>query len=242
MSIKFSCKCGQPITTFDEHAGRRVRCKGCGAVMMVPGGVSPELPVDDLDGALPSPGSSAGYVYKMVQVPPVIEVAPGASAGQQAASYLQGVVNAQASKGWEFYRTDSIGVRMPPGCMGALFGMTATTEHYYVVTFRRPGDPASQVAPDPIDAVQAAARQRAQQQAREVAQREADAVARAEGAIARRADREAELRAKGIEPGPMAWFKELPDLTQALLLGIAITIPVLVAMVLMIASSGRSRS
>ncbi len=47
----------------------------------------------------------------------------------------------QASEGWEFYRVDSIGVRVQPGCLGAVMlaisGQSVMTELYYVVTFRK---------------------------------------------------------------------------------------------------------
>jgi hypothetical protein len=73
----------------------------------------------------------------MLQIPPSIEVQPGMPIGERAAGYLEGVVNNQAQQGWEFYRVDSIGVRVPPGCLAAFFGERGTTVEYYVVTFRR---------------------------------------------------------------------------------------------------------
>ena len=47
--------------------------------------------------------------------------------------------------------------------------------------------------------------------------REAKAVEKAE----RRALRDDAYRAKGIEPGPLAWYRALPDVTQAIVLGLA---------------------
>lgn len=44
------------------------------------------------------------YVYKMVKVPPNIEVQAGKHRGNEAAVYLETVVNEYASEGWEFYR------------------------------------------------------------------------------------------------------------------------------------------
>jgi hypothetical protein len=44
-------------------------------------------------------------------------------------------------------------------------------------------------------------------------------------AAARLAERDAAYRAKGVEPGPWAWFWVLPDLTQAILLGVTFAIP-----------------
>jgi hypothetical protein len=78
------------------------------------------------------------YEYRMVQVPPNISLR-GAERGQEAAQYLQGVVNEQARQGWEFYRVDQIGVAVSPGCLLALIGQKTTYTQYYVVTFRREG-------------------------------------------------------------------------------------------------------
>lgn len=76
------------------------------------------------------------YTYKMVQVPPNVEVT-SKQRGNEAAAYLEGLVNQQAREGWEFYRVDSIGVQTNPGCLGGLLGQKTTLVEYYVVTFRR---------------------------------------------------------------------------------------------------------
>ena len=76
------------------------------------------------------------YEYFMVQIPPNIQVKQ--SSGQDAAAYLQGAVNNYASQGWEFYRVDTIGVVVSPGCLGALLGGQQSSVQYYVMTFRRP--------------------------------------------------------------------------------------------------------
>ena len=76
------------------------------------------------------------YDYLMVQVPPNIRVAK--SSGNDAAAYLQGIANQYASQGWEFYRVDTVGVVVAPGCLAALFGAKSSDLNYYVVTFRKP--------------------------------------------------------------------------------------------------------
>jgi hypothetical protein len=48
---------------------------------------------------------------------------------------------------------------------------------------------------------------------------------------ARRALREAAYRARGIEPGHWAWFKALPDVSQAILMGLAFAVPAGVGLV-----------
>ncbi|MGE7989753.1 DUF4177 domain-containing protein [Pseudomonas sp. NPDC089554] len=77
------------------------------------------------------------YVYKMVQVPPNVEVDAKKHKGNEAAAYLQSVVNTHAEDGWEFYRVDTIGVAVKPGCFDALFGKKTELSSYYVISFRR---------------------------------------------------------------------------------------------------------
>lgn len=81
-------------------------------------------------------GETTGYVYKMVQIPPSIKL-QGEQQGNEAADYLQSVVNRYAKEGWEFYRVDSIGVQVNPGCLAALLGHQTSYKNYFVVTFRR---------------------------------------------------------------------------------------------------------
>jgi hypothetical protein len=61
----------------------------------------------------------------MVQLSPIIPVAPSPVRGDEVAVYLESIVNAHAKQGWEFYRIDSIGV--------AAKGVRLD---YYVATFR----------------------------------------------------------------------------------------------------------
>ncbi len=51
---------------------------------------------------------------------------------------MQTLANEYAAQGWEFYRVDTIGVVVQPGCLASLFGAQRTVTEYYVVTFRRP--------------------------------------------------------------------------------------------------------
>lgn len=78
------------------------------------------------------------YEYKMVQVPPTIQLKSKEQVGNEAAIYLQSVANEQAAHGWEFFRVDEVGVRTNPGCLASLFGQKAVTATYYVITFRKP--------------------------------------------------------------------------------------------------------
>ncbi|QKS26558.1 DUF4177 domain-containing protein [Vreelandella titanicae] len=83
------------------------------------------------------------YTYKMIQVPPNVSVASKGRKGNEAADYLESVVNKMADDGWEFQRVDAIGIHVQPGCFGGIFGKGAEQEHYYVITFRKPLSDAS---------------------------------------------------------------------------------------------------
>ncbi|MCK6263961.1 DUF4177 domain-containing protein [Vibrio sp. ZSDE26] len=77
------------------------------------------------------------FEYKMVQTPPNIAVEMKSHRGNEAAAYLERVVNEYADDGWEFQRVDSIGVQVQPGCMDSLFGKKVQNNSYYVITFRK---------------------------------------------------------------------------------------------------------
>ena len=77
------------------------------------------------------------YEYKMVQIPPNIAVEMKNHKGNEAAAYLEGVVNRYAADNWEFQRVDTIGVQVQPGCFDALGGKKAESNSYYVITFRK---------------------------------------------------------------------------------------------------------
>ncbi len=77
------------------------------------------------------------YQYKMIQIPPNIQITSKQERGQEAAVYLEDVVNKYADDGWEFFRVDTVGVKSEPGCLASLFGHKAELVSYYVVTFRK---------------------------------------------------------------------------------------------------------
>jgi hypothetical protein len=95
---------------------------------------SPDIAESEPEQAsLPAP-----YEYKMVELSPVLAV-PTQGQGQdddEAARYLQSLVNEQAEQGWEFYRVDALGVAERSGLLAKLFGHKL--QHHYVATFRRP--------------------------------------------------------------------------------------------------------
>lgn len=73
----------------------------------------------------------------MVQIPPNISVDMKDHKGSEAAAYIQDIVNRFAEDGWEFYRIDSVGVSLQPGCLGGLSGQKAQNSIYYVISFRK---------------------------------------------------------------------------------------------------------
>ena len=72
------------------------------------------------------------YVYRMVQVPPIISIRAKEDTGREAAAYMEAIANDHARQGWEFYRVDTIGVHLKPGCLAALFGQKEQIISYYV--------------------------------------------------------------------------------------------------------------
>jgi hypothetical protein len=77
------------------------------------------------------------YEYNMVQIASDLTVSANARQGNEAADYMQQVVNEEAIDEWEFYRVDSISVEVQPGCIASLIGLKSTYYNYRVITFRR---------------------------------------------------------------------------------------------------------
>ncbi|WP_257293669.1 DUF4177 domain-containing protein [Endozoicomonas sp. YOMI1] len=78
------------------------------------------------------------FEYKMIQIPSDLAVQAKDSNGQDAATYLEKVVNEQARQGWEFYRIDSLSVEVKAGCLDALKGKSAqAATNYSVISFRK---------------------------------------------------------------------------------------------------------
>ena len=127
------------------ETGEPVHCKFCGQLLDATAtecsrcgaGTPYGVVLDGQQLELAADRSLQRYEYRMVQIPPSITVKQ--AFGNEAAIYLQSIVNDQASQGWEFIRVDTIGINVPPGCLVGLFGGQTTTRQYYVVTFRRDG-------------------------------------------------------------------------------------------------------
>ena len=79
---------------------------------------------------------NAIFEYKMVQLPQTFILKK--DTGSEIAVHLEKLAQEWASKGWEFYRIDSVGVLVQPGCLGPLLGVKQSMTYYNIVTFRRP--------------------------------------------------------------------------------------------------------
>lgn len=77
------------------------------------------LPLSSVEETLQA---STKYEYSMVQIPATLIVSEAQYVGNEAAQYLQKLVNGGASNGWEFYRVDTIGIAIRPGCLASLLG------------------------------------------------------------------------------------------------------------------------
>jgi hypothetical protein len=75
-----------------------------------------------------------GYHYTMVQLNPVVPTEN--DKGNEVAIYLQEIVESYVKQGWEFYRVDTIGVKIKPGCLAGLFGAKEGYKECFVATFR----------------------------------------------------------------------------------------------------------
>ena len=75
------------------------------------------------------------YEYNMVQLPQTFVLKQ--DTGKEIASYLERLIQDRAAQGWEFYRIDSVGVAVSPGCIAALMGAKQTMTYYNVVCFRK---------------------------------------------------------------------------------------------------------
>ena len=76
------------------------------------------------------------YTYLTVQVPPNIKISSNEQ-GNEAAAYLERILNEKALGGWEFQSVEAIGVKVAPGCLEALKGTKESFTNYYVIVFRR---------------------------------------------------------------------------------------------------------
>lgn len=79
------------------------------------------------------------YDFKMVQLPKTFTLKQ--DTGKEIAAYLEKVAEDMSAQGWEFYRVDTVGVSVQPGCFATLFGARETMTNYNVVTFRKLSNP-----------------------------------------------------------------------------------------------------
>jgi hypothetical protein len=75
------------------------------------------------------------YAYKMVQLPQTYVLKK--DTGHEISDHLESLVLQMGEKGWEFYRIDSVGVAVNPGCLAAMLGQKQSMTYYNIVTFRQ---------------------------------------------------------------------------------------------------------
>lgn len=77
------------------------------------------------------------YEYKIVQVPRDLVASVGSVQKGVAEEFMQRTIDTFATKGWEFYRVDSLTVTEKPGCLASLVGQKAEIHSLNVICFRR---------------------------------------------------------------------------------------------------------
>ena len=113
-------KCGSPQDEWVES------CTNCGVIIAKWKARAPATPHAWL----------GRYEYRMVQVAEHIVAKAETLQGDEAAVYLEEIVNQQAYEGWEFYRIDEMKASIDSP---AIFGTRSTSAPValYVITFRR---------------------------------------------------------------------------------------------------------
>jgi len=80
----------------------------------------------------------AAHEYKVVPAPRRFPAADAGEIAQEAASYLEVLVNDMARLGWELYRIEQVVVEVPSGRLARLTGETWHEQSRSLVLFRRP--------------------------------------------------------------------------------------------------------
>jgi predicted Zn finger-like uncharacterized protein len=131
--IRLTCpSCETIVAVAESQKGTEVKCPRCHGMVHVPEMADTEG-FDGRSGATDLPR----FRYAMEQISPTLELPTGRAEVEDAADYLEKVVARWGEKGWEFYRVDTIGVRIPSGCILGLLGYPPIDRLYYVVTFRK---------------------------------------------------------------------------------------------------------
>jgi hypothetical protein len=105
----------------------------------------PAVPVPASHVPSTAPPSTAQYLYRVVPLPR--PTAQADDAARAAAGCLERLIGQKAAEGWDFFRLDTIPVKVPPGCLGLLSGHKTAEWSCNVVTFRKP-NPSWQAAPN----------------------------------------------------------------------------------------------
>ena len=93
-------------------------------------------PPTDSAGGASLPPSTAEYTYRVL--PLSIATNAVGDEAQLAADRVGRLVAEMAAEGWDFYRVETVGVLVRPGCLGPLLGQTSAEKTCYLAVFRRP--------------------------------------------------------------------------------------------------------
>ena len=96
---------------------------------------------------------AVAYRYKMVGIAPGLLAETKDDPSDEAAKYLEDVVNEYARAGWEFHRVDHLDVAQKRGCLGIWLGGNSSFVAYPIITFRRPVASAPASAPREVKSV-----------------------------------------------------------------------------------------
>ena len=76
------------------------------------------------------------FEYKVVAL--TLEIVAKNATPSKAAEETQHLINLWVSKGWEYYRMESVPVYLSAGCLAVFFGAKQQTVYYPQLIFRRP--------------------------------------------------------------------------------------------------------
>lgn len=76
--------------------------------------------------------------YQFKVVPLMFSMADGPITPETAATQMQRTMDHWMSQGWEFYRMESLPVRVRAGCLATIFGRRSRTVYYPQMVFRAP--------------------------------------------------------------------------------------------------------
>ena len=91
-----------------------------------------------------------GIRYKVVPLPTTVKIKKAGKTGEVVASFLEGVMNEQAKKGWRFVQVETMQAAEPAGC-GVKNEFKINTQVLAVFSKQVDDSPRPYTEPDPQD-------------------------------------------------------------------------------------------